>query len=94
MHLLVYTRFNLLHWDSEVQGVDTVNKLPPVSITISIISTLLVGATTNTSLMEVVGRVCWVHYAWMILGKQVRISRFLVVFFPVDAMDKPEISMC
>ena len=92
MHLLVYACLNLLHWDSEVQSVDTANKFPPISITISIISTLFVEDTTNTSLMEVVGRVCWVHYAWTIRGKQVRISGFLVVFFSVDArMDNLEI---
>lgn len=81
----------MLHRDSEVQGVNIVNKFLPVSTTISIISTLPVGTTTNTSLVKVVGWVCWVHYAWTTLGKQVRISGFPVVFFPVDATtDKSE----
>ena len=75
----------MLHRDSEVQGINTLNKFPPVPITITIISTFSVGITTDSSLMEVVGRVCWVHYAWKILWKQVRISGFFVVLFPVDA---------
>jgi hypothetical protein len=83
---LVYTSPNLLHRDSEVQGVNTVNKLFPVSIIgIAIISTFSVVRTTNASLVEIVGRVCWVNYAWTMLGKQVRINGFFVVFFPVDA---------
>ena len=85
VHSLVYTCPNLLHRDSEVQGIDTLNKLSPVSITIAIISTFFVEVTTNASLVEVIGRVGWVHYAWKMLGKQVRVSGLIVVFFPVDA---------
>ena len=82
----------MLHRDGEVQGVNTVNKFSPVSITITIISTFSVEVATNASLMEVVGRVCWVHYAWKILWKQVRISGFVVVLFPVDAKtDNPAV---
>ena len=84
MRLLVYTSLNLLHRDGEVQSVDIANKFPPVSIAISIISTLLVGATTNASLVEVVGRVCWVHYARN-MRKQDRVGGYFVVFFPIDA---------
>jgi hypothetical protein len=89
---LVHPRLNLLHRDSEVQRVNTANKPSPVSITIAIISTFFVEVTTYASLVEIVGRVCWVHYAWKILREQVRISGFIVVLFPVDAKtDSPEI---
>ena len=87
-HSLVHTRSNLLHRDVKVQGVHTLNKLSPVSITIAIISTFFVVVTTNASLVEIIGRVGWVHYAWKMLGKQVRISGRIVVFFPVDARVK------
>ena len=89
---MVYALFNLLHRDGEVQGVNTVNKLLPVPIAITIISAFSVEVTTNASLVEIVGRVCWVHYAWKMLWKQVRISGFVVVLFPVDAKtDNPAV---
>jgi hypothetical protein len=84
-YLSVHTLPNLLHRDGEIQGVNTANKPSPVSITIAVISTFFVEVTTNASLMEIVGRVCWVHYAWKILREQVRISGLIVVLFPVDA---------
>ena len=91
-HSLVHTRSNLLHRDIEVQGVHTLNKFSPVSITIAVISTFFVAVTTNASLVEIVGRVSWVHNAWKTLGKQVRVSGLLVILFPIDTeIDSPEI---
>ena len=71
---------------SQVQGVNITDQVAPTSPSLSIVPPLLVAPTSYACVVQVVGRIGWVHYPGQLSREQRAVLALVVILLPVYAV--------
>ena len=77
---------SVLHWLCKVQGVNISDQVAPTAPSLSIVPPLLVAPTSYACVVQVVGRISWVHYPGQLSREQRAVLALVVILLPVYAV--------
>ena len=77
---------SVLHWLCQVQGVYIADQVAPTAPSLSIVPPLLVAPTSYACVVQVVGRIGWVHYPGQLSREQRAVLALVVILLPVYAV--------